>query len=640
MVFSKTDENIPLILEVEDLVYLCRMKTRYKCKFIFLIISLIAVIEPLIAAHDINQWRSRTAQIAADTSLTDSLKVIRLSDLTYNYYYYYRTFDYRNLDEYLQQAERFIGNEYQNDLLSYIYGTAIVIAKDDQIIPIKEKCENYTRKSINPLIRAQGWERLGRKYITSATGLDYFSRALDAVEGTVLYVAQSSINQYIAVYYSMQGDAKNAMKYAVRSLELARQSDNPREQINAWESIAEAHSSLLEYPAAIEAYAKARVIYLENRKTPDPDPDLHYRDELHYMVMLVNLGSMYYNKGDLHTAVRIITEALETATHHSFVETQAYCHNELGNIHIALKQYPVAETYLLSAVDLLATDYIKTLESDYIDCDVHLALAQLYELTGNYRKSAGYYHEGIRKYRHLNDEERTAANQQYAATYETRMQEETIDRMETIVNYHERRRLLYAAILIVTLIAFYVVARLYRTRINLAQQKENNLHAQARLLKLNKSKAELDNRLKQQEADALKQKLALGNKLLEDCNRSFDNLTSFFNRHPELGQYQMEVKNIIYRQTRIDNNIEEYKQGFAGVPLDFYDSLQKIADNKLTPLDLKYCRLLYLETSTKEIAELLSVEPKTVRMTKYRLKQKMKLDKENDLSDFIRNISK
>lgn len=606
----------------------------------FLIISLISISKPLIAAHDINQWRSRTAQIAADTSFTDSMKVIRLSDLTYNYYYYYRTFDYRNLDEYLQQVERFIGNEYQNDLLSYIYSTAIIIAQNDQIIPIKDKCEYYTLKSLNPLICAQGWERLGRKYITSANGLDYLSRALDAVEGTTLYVAQSCINRYISIYYSVQGDAKNAMKYAVRSLELARQSDNRREQINAWESIAEAYSFLQEYPAAIEAYDNARVIYLENRKMPDPDPDLHYRDELHYMVMLVNLGSMYYNNGDLHTAVCIITEALETATRHSFVETQVYCYKELGNIHIALTQYSVAEAHLLCAANFLATDYVKTPESDYIDCDVHLALAQLYELTGNYRKSAGYYHEGIHKYRRLNDEERTAANQQYAATYETRMQEEAIGRMETIVNYHERRHLLYAAILIVALAALYVVARLYRTRINLAQQKEKNLHAQARLLKLNKSKVELDNRLKQQEADALKHKLALGNKLLEDCNRSFDNLTSFFDRHPELCQYQMEVKNIIYRQTRIDNNIEEYKQGFTGVPLDFYNSLQKIADNKLTPLDLKYCRLLYLETSTKEIAELLSVEPKTVRMAKFRLKRKLKLDKERDLSEFICNISK
>lgn len=616
------------------------MKWRRKNRFLLLIISLIIHNTTLFAAHDMDEWRSRTVQIAADTSLTDSMKVVRLSDLTYNYYYYYRSFSDQYLDEYFQQAKRFTGNEDQNDLLSYIYSTAVVIAKGEKAIPIIEKCEYYTLKSTSPLIRAQSWERLGRKYMTEAAALDYFSRALDALEGTTLYAAQSTINTYISTYYALQGDTENQMKYAVRSLELAQQSDTPRELINAWESLGAAHSSLNDYPAATRAYNNGREIYLEKQKNAEPDPDLHYRDELHYMVMLVNLGSMHYKNGDLHTANRIITEALETATRYYFVETQIYCHKELGNMHIALKQYPTAETHLLRAADLLATDYISTAESNYMYYEVQLALADLYNRTENYRKSAANYHEGFQKYLLLHDEEQMAANQQYAATYETRMQEEEIARMETIMNYHERRRWLYAAILMVALAALYIVFRLYRTRIHLARQKEESLHAEACLLKLRNRKAELDNQLKQQESDALKQKLALGNQLREDRNRSFEEVTMFFNNHPELSQYQNELKDIVHQHSRIDTNVEEYKEGITGIPLDFYANLQKMADNKLTQLDLKYCRLIYLETSTKDIAALMSIEPKTVRMAKYRLKQKLKLVKEDDLNVFIRNTVK
>lgn len=609
-------------------------------KFILLTISLIIHNATLFAAHDIDEWRSRTILIATDTSLTDSMKVVRLSDLTYNYYYYYRSFSDQYLDEYFQQAKRFVGNEDQSDLLSYIYSTAVVIAKGEKAIPIIEKCEYYTLKSTNPLICAQSGERLGRKYMTEAAGLEYFSRALDVLEGTTLYAAKSTINTYISTYYALQGDTENQMKYAVRSLELAQQSDKPRELINAWESLGAAHSSQNNYHAATQAYNNGREIYLEKQKNTELDPDLHYRDELHYMVMLVNLGSMHYNNGDLHTADRIITEALETATRYNFVETQVYCHKELGNMHIALKQYPAAETHLLCASDLLATDYISTAESNYMYYEVQLALANLYNLTENYRKSASNYHEGIQKYRLLHDDEQIAANQQYAATYETRMQEEEIARMETIMNYHERRRLLYAAILMVALAALYIVFRLYHSRINLARQKEESLHAEASLLKLRNRKAELANKLKQQESDVLKQKLALGNQLREDRNRSFEEVTMFFNNHPELSQYQNEIKNIVHQHSRINTNVEEYKEGITGIPLDFYANLQKTADNKLTRLDLKYCRLLYLKTSTKDIAALLSIEPKTVRMAKYRLKQKLKLVKEDDLNEFIRNIVK
>lgn len=612
----------------------------YKYKHISLIISFILISHTLFAAHDINEWRTRTAQISTDSTLTDSLKVIRLSDLTYNYHYYYRTLDHHYLDEYLQLAERFAGNENRNDLLSYIYSTAVVIARGEQAKPIKEKCEYYTLKSTNSLIRAKSWERMGRKHITDAAGLDYLSRGLDALEGTTLYAAQSGICKFIALYYSVQGDIENEMKYAVRALELAQQSGGARELISAWESVAEAHSFRNDYPAAIRAYNKVLDIYLEYQKTPESDPDQRYIDELQNMVVLVNLGSMHYNNGDLTIAADIINDALGTAIRYSFVETQVYCHKELGNIHIALKQYITAETHLLRAAELLATDYVRTAESDYIDYDVNLALAQLYNLMGNHRKSVGYYHEGIRKYRDLHDEEQIATNQQFAATYETRMQDEHIARMETVMSYHERRRLLYAAILIVALISLYIVARLYRTRINLVRQKEEILLEQARLLKISNRKVELDNLLKQQEADALRQKLALGNQLREDRNRSFNDISTFFSRHPELDQYQNQVKNIIHQQSCIDNNVEEYKQGITDVPLEFYVRLQKMADNKLTPLDLKYCRLIYLQTATKDIAGLLSVEPKTVRMAKYRLKQKLKLDKEQDLNEFIRNIAK
>ena len=85
--------------------------------------------------------------------------------------------------------------------------------------------------------------------------------------------------------------------------------------------------------------------------------------------------------------------------------------------------------------------------------------------------------------------------------------------------------------------------------------------------------------------------------------------------------------------------MDEFKQAMNGVPLDFYVHLQKAAGNKLTSLDMKYCRLLYLNTATQDIAELLSVEPKTVRMQKYRLKQKLNLEKEDDLYTFISELT-
>ena len=59
---------------------------------------------------------------------------------------------------------------------------------------------------------------------------------------------------------------------------------------------------------------------------------------------------------------------------------------------------------------------------------------------------------------------------------------------------------------------------------------------------------------------------------------------------------------------------------------------------KLTSLDLKYCAAIHSKLNTKQISMLFSVEPESVRMSKYRIKQKLNLDKDDDLELFLTEI--
>lgn len=67
--------------------------------------------------------------------------------------------------------------------------------------------------------------------------------------------------------------------------------------------------------------------------------------------------------------------------------------------------------------------------------------------------------------------------------------------------------------------------------------------------------------------------------------------------------------------------------------------MNALAKRKLTSLDLKYCTYLYLKMTTKQISQALHVEPQSVRMFKYRLKQKFDLSKDEHLDDFLGNLS-
>ena len=70
---------------------------------------------------------------------------------------------------------------------------------------------------------------------------------------------------------------------------------------------------------------------------------------------------------------------------------------------------------------------------------------------------------------------------------------------------------------------------------------------------------------------------------------------------------------------------------------DFFSQLSARAIKKLTPLDLKYCAYLHLQMNTSQIAQAMHVEAQSVRMFKYRLKQKFGLDKDTDLEEFLRS---
>ena len=60
-----------------------------------------------------------------------------------------------------------------------------------------------------------------------------------------------------------------------------------------------------------------------------------------------------------------------------------------------------------------------------------------------------------------------------------------------------------------------------------------------------------------------------------------------------------------------------------------------MSDNKLTPLDLRYCAYIHLKLSIKEFVMIFNVEPKSIRMTKYRIKTKTEFGQGTRLGRFF-----
>lgn len=84
---------------------------------------------------------------------------------------------------------------------------------------------------------------------------------------------------------------------------------------------------------------------------------------------------------------------------------------------------------------------------------------------------------------------------------------------------------------------------------------------------------------------------------------------------------------------------KEFNLYFNEVDQKFLDEIVK-KHPKLTKNDLRMCSLLRMNLSTKEIASLLNISVRAVEQSRYRLKKRLDLDKDIDLSKYISSFNK
>ena len=100
------------------------------------------------------------------------------------------------------------------------------------------------------------------------------------------------------------------------------------------------------------------------------------------------------------------------------------------------------------------------------------------------------------------------------------------------------------------------------------------------------------------------------------------------------------IKNVIRIIDKNINNKGDWQmfiEAFNNADKDFIKKIKSL-HNSLTPNDLKLCAYLRLNLSSKEIAPLLNISPRSVEVKRYRLRKKMNLEHNDSLTDYILGI--
>jgi len=90
----------------------------------------------------------------------------------------------------------------------------------------------------------------------------------------------------------------------------------------------------------------------------------------------------------------------------------------------------------------------------------------------------------------------------------------------------------------------------------------------------------------------------------------------------------------VNRDLRNEKNWELFNNYFDEVHQDFISRLKENFDD-LTPKELRLCAYLRMNLSTKEIAPLMNISVRGVEISRYRLRKKLQIDHETNLSDFL-----
>ena len=110
-------------------------------------------------------------------------------------------------------------------------------------------------------------------------------------------------------------------------------------------------------------------------------------------------------------------------------------------------------------------------------------------------------------------------------------------------------------------------------------------------------------------------------------------------RQLETHHHAGHIDNIIKEEMRLEERVEHSAKAFEHINPEFFSTLKEQSAGKLTPLEMKHCAYIHLQLDTKEIAAAFHIAPKSVRMSKYRVKQKLGLDKSVDLDHFLHGLA-
>ena len=497
-------------------------------------------------------------------------------------------------------------------------------------------------------------ENIGKLYSSQSNyskALEYYFSALNLEEQ--LNDRQRIANILLSigsVYYQMD-QPEESISFYKRALKISEQLDDASNIAISATDLGHIYTSMEKTERALEAYNKAL-------EASEELPGAHAR-----ATILMELSSVYNDNNSYQKALEINNQALSLAREMSDKMLESLALKNMAAIYRKQGDFSRANTYLVQTLSLLdeigaeqsiveTKNYIaqnfydlgafeKTIEygSEAYDAAIKahsfdLSLEPLRLMANSYRQM-GDYEQAFATQQSINSVKDSIYNQEQArqiaqmqTRYETKQKEQEIALLQ---NKNEKAELIRNAF-IAGLVLIFIIGFLVYNR---------------QRLKIKKNKTDLENtRLKEQQ---LKQDLEFKNKQLTthslnlvQKNKAMKELKQNIKNVRE--QPKDKIKNklhglehLVDYSFNLDEDWEAFRHYFEEVHTGFFEALKKQYPD-LTPNELRLSALVKLHLTIKEIATIMSISPDSVKTARCRLRKKLGMKTEENLTDFMMEV--
>lgn len=526
---------------------------------------------------------------------------------------------YKIAKDYFNKAKSTRGIIFVNHTLSAIESTngnldkAVEISKENiELIKQHEKEGEAKTKFIGA-----SYNSLANIYIEKGSykiALIAALKALKCFEDINHESRKADVLKQIGDIESGLENHESSIKYFKEALEIYERFDEIFYLAYTYNSLGISYKNLNDYDAAEENFN----LSILNAKQVE--------DKLAISNALHNLGDIKYIKKDYAESKKILLEAKAMAEKENIKLGLVNIYHSLSKIDHHFKNYNEALNNNMKGIEIS-----KSLGALSHLADAYKYRSLLLEDLNNSSEALSY----LKLYQKLNDSLfNTKKSQQIAelkTIYETEKKETEItlqaEEIKTLNAKSENDKLIktlygigmFSFLTISGLLYFGFKQRIKKNKI--AREKQEEIYKQEIAFK----KKELTSQTLH-----LVQKSTFIKELKENLEK--------IKQSPEL--FRVEFRRLVMllkKESAEDKDWEVFKSYFSEVHNNFDNKIKAIS-NEITEKEIRLASFLRMNLSTKEIASMLNVLPDSVTKSKYRLKKKLVLGKDDDLTEFLNSL--